>query len=148
QFCLAELVMDRNAPEFAAPFDNFRVQRFPRARSDSQKVWVLPGDPVSGGLHRTVGGWGRGKVGDLVLAHDPEKLTRSERSIEKHGRLAHEQRSDEIVIEAVGPARVGHIPEHVVFAKIQAEFHVSFKGSKTFHRDVHTLWIAGRAGRV
>ena len=142
---LPVVVADGHPEDALGPGDHLRVQRLARARAHAQRQalrCVGLGRP-----QRPEDGRRGGEVGDAVVGqHLPAQLG-SERRVQQDAAPAGHQRAENAVVQAVGPARVGGVPEDVVGPDVQAVLDVDLEGRERVDRHVHGFRRPGRPGR-
>ena len=98
------------------------------------------------GLHQAVGGGRRGKVGDVMTLHEGKRSLGAEPRLAEVGGDAQQQRPGDGVVEAIGPAWIGHVPEAVFWPQVHGQLHVQRKGRHGRQRHRHPLGLADGAG--
>ncbi|MCY1177713.1 hypothetical protein D9M73_180320 [compost metagenome] len=114
QLGLAVVVVDDHAEVVGEPADHFRVQRLAGAADDAQLALDRPGELIAAGNQQTVGRRGAREVGNPVLVDHPAGTFEGERAIVKGDWMPHRHGPGDTVVNAVGPTRIGQVPE-VVF---------------------------------
>ena len=118
QFGLAVMVVNDHAKVIGEPTDHFRVQRLAGAADDTQLAFDRLGELVAPGDQQAISRWRSGEVGDPVLVDHPAGAFQGERAIVEGDRVAHRHRPGDTKVDAVGPTRVGDVPERVFGAQI------------------------------
>ncbi|MNE16883.1 hypothetical protein D3C80_1098430 [compost metagenome] len=128
------------------PADHFRVERLAGATDHPQTALDRCAEFAAGGDQQTIGGRRAGQIADGVFVDDPAGAFNAERAIEKGRGMAQCQRSGDGVVKAVGPARVGEIPEVVFRTQIDGIAHVALEGDDGTQRHFQRLGRAGGTG--
>ncbi|MCY1428680.1 hypothetical protein D9M71_445730 [compost metagenome] len=146
QLGLPVVVVDGAAQALGEPADDLRSQGL-AGTADSAQIALDGGfHLVTGGQQQAVGGGRAGQVGDAVFADDPAGALHGERAFVEGRGVAHGERTGHGVVQAVGPARIGQVPELVVRAQIHRITHVADEGDNGLQRHRQRLGEARGAG--
>ncbi|MNQ87476.1 hypothetical protein D3C85_1027000 [compost metagenome] len=146
QLGLAVMVVDGAAEALGEPADHLRGQRLAGAADGTQVALDGGFHFVPGGQQQAVGGGRTGQVGDAVFADDAASALHGETAFVEGGSVAQGQRAGDRVIEAVGPARIGQVPEVVLGTKVHRVTHVADEGDDGLERHGQRLGEARGAG--
>ena len=111
---LAVLIVDGHVEMGREPADHFGVQRFTGAAHGAQLALHTGGGLRARGDQQAVGGRRACEVGDAVGFNDAIGALDGERAVVKGGGVAEQKRAGHRVIQAVGPAGIGDVPEPVL----------------------------------
>jgi hypothetical protein len=112
------------------PTGDLRVQRFAGAAHHPQLAVDGRTGLGPGGDDLPVRCGRAGKIGDTQPRDDVVQPLHAETGFAEGGGLALQQRADHGVIQAIGPAGIGDVPEHVLWAQVHGQLHVTGKGQQ------------------
>lgn len=138
---LAVVIHHRAAQRTLDPGDHLGIERLAGGAGHAQLQRLAGIVEQARGLHQPVSGGGGGKVGDTVTLHERQRTVGAEARFAEVRGHAQQQRPGDGVIKAVGPARVGHVPEAVALAQVDGEFHVEREGRHAGERHRHPLGL-------
>ncbi|MNH85483.1 hypothetical protein D3C73_379240 [compost metagenome] len=118
QLGLAVMVVNDHAELIGKPADHFRVQRLAGAADNAQLALDRLGKLVAASNQQTISGRRTGEVGNAVFVDHPAGAFEGERAIVEGDRVPHRHRSGHTEIDAVGPTRIGDVPERVLRAQV------------------------------
>ncbi|MNF57605.1 hypothetical protein D3C84_391390 [compost metagenome] len=146
QLGLAVVIVDGAAQALGKPADHLRGQRLAGTAHRAQLALEQGLHLVPGGQQQAIGGGRAGQVADAVLADHPAGALDTESSLVEGGGVAHGQRTGHRVVETVGPAWVGQVPERLVLAQVHSIAQITDEGGDGLERHRHRLGQAGGAG--
>ncbi|CRR87748.1 hypothetical protein PAERUG_P48_London_17_VIM_2_01_13_02606 [Pseudomonas aeruginosa] len=146
QLGLPVMIVDGGAEPVGEPADHLRRQRLAGAADRAQAPLQRSFRGRAGGHQQAIGGGRSGKVGDAVVTDDPAGAFHAERPFVEGGRMAHGEGTGDSVVEAVGPARIGEVPEGVLGAQVHRLAQVADEGEDRLERHRHRFGQAGGAG--
>lgn len=127
QLGLAVVVVDGHAQFVGEPADHFRVERFARTADHPQAPLDRRGELMPGGDQQAVRRGRARQVGDAQFGDDPRAAFDAEGAIVEGGSMAQRQRAGDGIVQAIGPARVGQVPEVVFRAQVDGIAHVALE---------------------
>ena len=146
QLGLAVMVVDGHAQVVGEPADHLRVQWLAGAADDAQLALDRTGELFATGNQQPIRRGRTGQVGDRVFIDDPAGAFQSERAIVEGNRVPHGQRPGHAEIDAIGPPRVGNVPERVLGAQVHGVAHIALERDDGLERYRQRLGRAGGAG--
>ncbi|MNH68750.1 hypothetical protein D3C73_208370 [compost metagenome] len=141
------MVVDDHAEVVGEPADDFRVQRLAGAADDAQLALDRLGEFVATGDQQAISGGRTGEVGDAVFVDHPAGAFEGERPIVESDWMAHRQRPGDAEVDAVGPTRIGDVPEGVFGTQVYGIAGVTLERDDGFERYRQRFRRAGGAGR-
>ncbi len=141
---LAVLVAHLDAELLGRPLDHLGGERLTGGRGSAERDVGRRDVPL--GPHGAVHGRRGREVGDVEVLQDRERQLRAVAGVQQQAPTADRQRAEDAVVEAVRPARVGTVPEHVVGPHVQARLDVLVERGQGAHRHDDALRGAGGAG--
>ncbi len=146
EFGLAVMVVDGGAEMLGEPADDLRVQRLPGAADRPQAPLHALGRLRAGRDEQPVGRRRPRQVGDAELRDGVVgALDGKGPVVVERGRQAHRERAGNRVVEPVGPARVGDVPEPVLVPQADGVAHVADEGRDGLEGNEERLGRARRA---
>ena len=146
QLGLAVVVVDGDAQFLGEPADHRRGERFAGTADGAQATAQRFHHRRAAGHHQAEGGGRAGQVGDAVFLDHPAGAFNGEAPGVEGGGMAQGQRAGDGVVQAIGPARIGQVPEPVVLAQAHRVAQVALEGEDRLERHRHRLGQAGGAG--
>ncbi|RMP74958.1 hypothetical protein ALQ17_01888 [Pseudomonas fluorescens] len=129
-FGLTVMIMDDHAGLFGKPTDDLWVERLAGAADHTQLTPRRAGELRARRDQQAIGRRRAGQVADRVFFDDPAGGVHRESAVIEQRGVAARQRAGDRVIQAIGPTRVGQVPETVVFAQIDRFTHVALEGQE------------------
>ncbi len=147
QFGLPVVVVDGHPQFVGKPANHFRVQRLTGTADNAQAAFDRCREGIAGRDQQTVSGGRPGQVGDAQRFDHPHTAFDTERAIVEGGGMPQGQRPGDGVVQAIGPAGVGQVPEVVFAAQVDGIAHVALEGDDGTQRYFQRLGRAGGTGR-
>ena len=143
---LPVMIVNGGSEMIREPADDLGIERLARAADDPQLPLDRRRGRRPGGDEEAKGGRGAREVRDAEPLDGPVGLLDGEGAVVERRRAPHRERAGDGVVEAVGPARIGDVPEAVVLPQIHGIPHVADEGHDRLERDEQRLGRTGRAG--
>jgi hypothetical protein len=121
---LPVVVVDRRVEHGVEPAHDFRVQRFARAAHDAQLALHACCSFGAGRHQHPVCGRRTGEARDAEPFDHVVRAVDREAAFVQRRRVTEQQRAGDRVVEAVGPARIGDVPEAIAGAQVDRVAHV------------------------
>ncbi|MNH30817.1 hypothetical protein D3C79_911320 [compost metagenome] len=139
------MIVNGHAQLVGEPADHFRVERFTGTADYAQAAFDRRRERTAGSNQQAVGGGRACQVGDAQLVDHPRATFDAERAIVEGGGVAQRQRPGDRVVQAIGPTRVGQVPEVVFAAQVDGVAHVALKRDNGTQRHFQRFGRAGGA---
>ena len=143
---LAVMVVDDRAQRLVEPADHLGVERLAGAADHAQLALDRRGRGVAGGHQHAVGGGRPHQIGHAQLGDGAVAAVHGERAFVEGHRMAERQRPGDAVVQPVGPARVGDVPQHVIRPQVHRVAHVGGDGIERVQRHAQRFGRPGGAG--
>lgn len=136
---LPVVVAHGHAEGLFRPGDDLGGERLPGGGGPPQPYPVR--DRVGSGPQAAVDRRRGREVGDTERRHDLPGQARAEAGVQQQAAASGRQRTEDRVVEAVRPARVGGVPEHVVLAHVEAELQIRLERRQRPDGNRHALGV-------